>query len=184
MNVYDFDKTLYSGDSCIDFYRYCLKRQPSLAFVLPRQVASMASAIFFAKGRTAFKEGFYAFLPHVRVLDDALAEFWSCAQQRFHEGMIKRLRTGDVIVSASPEFLLSPVCEELGLDLIASKVDALTGVCEGENCRGEEKVRRFRELYPNAVIEEFYSDSSTDDPLARLAVKACKVKNGEVRPWR
>lgn len=184
VNVYDFDKTLYAGDSSIDFYRFCLKRQPSLALILPKQVASMVSAVALGKGRTACKEGFYAFLPHVKALDDALAKFWGCAQRKFYEGMIDRLRMGDVVVSASPEFLLRPICEDLGLDLIASKVDALAGVCKGENCRGEEKVRRFRESYPDAAIEEFYSDSSIDDPLARLADRAYKVRNGKVYPWR
>ena len=28
MNVYDFDKTIYRGDSTMDFWRYCLKRYP------------------------------------------------------------------------------------------------------------------------------------------------------------
>lgn len=26
MNVYDFDKTIYDGDSTIDFYLYCVKK--------------------------------------------------------------------------------------------------------------------------------------------------------------
>lgn len=26
MNVYDFDETIYDGDSTVDFYKYCLRR--------------------------------------------------------------------------------------------------------------------------------------------------------------
>ena len=44
-----------------------------------------------------------------------------------------------------------------------------TGLYDGLNCHGEEKVRRMRELYPDAEIEQFYSDSLHDTPLARLA---------------
>ena len=31
MNVYDFDKTIYDGDSSVDFYKFSLKRHPKLA---------------------------------------------------------------------------------------------------------------------------------------------------------
>ena len=30
MNVYDFDGTIYNGDSTIDFYIYALKSKPSI----------------------------------------------------------------------------------------------------------------------------------------------------------
>ena len=28
MNVYDFDKTIYAGDSTIDFWKFCMIRYP------------------------------------------------------------------------------------------------------------------------------------------------------------
>ena len=30
MNVYDFDKTIYYGDSTADFYLFCLKRHKKI----------------------------------------------------------------------------------------------------------------------------------------------------------
>ena len=38
MNVYDFDGTLYDGDSTMDLYRYCLLRRPYIVFCLPGQL--------------------------------------------------------------------------------------------------------------------------------------------------
>ena len=35
MNVYDFDKTIYDGDSTTDFIAWCIRRRPSLAAVDP-----------------------------------------------------------------------------------------------------------------------------------------------------
>ena len=29
MNVFDFDKTIYDGDSTVDFFKYCLKKYPN-----------------------------------------------------------------------------------------------------------------------------------------------------------
>ena len=37
MNVFDFDGTIYSGDSTIDFYFFALKRNVKLLLFLPRQ---------------------------------------------------------------------------------------------------------------------------------------------------
>ena len=35
MNVYDFDKTIYDGDASLDFWKFSVKRKPSLALYLP-----------------------------------------------------------------------------------------------------------------------------------------------------
>lgn len=37
MNVYDFDGTIYNGDSTIDFFLYALKRKPSILLHIPKQ---------------------------------------------------------------------------------------------------------------------------------------------------
>ena len=33
MNVYDFDDTIYAGDSTVDFFFYCLKKKPAIVYV-------------------------------------------------------------------------------------------------------------------------------------------------------
>lgn len=183
MNVYDFDKTLYRGDSTLDFYRFCLTRQPGLVRRVPGQCLRMFGAVAGRAGRTAFKQGFYSFLPAVRELDGALSAFWEQAASGMNQSLVEGLREGDLVISASPSFLLAPVCEQLGVALLASEVDPRTGACLGANCRGEEKVRRLREAYPDAVIDCFYSDSRTDAPLAALANRAYFVQEGHVEPW-
>ena len=37
MNVYDFDGTIYDGDSTVDFFLHALKRNPSVLLHLPKQ---------------------------------------------------------------------------------------------------------------------------------------------------
>ena len=89
------------------------------------------------------------------------------------------------MISASPEFLLAPACRMLGIRApIASRVDVQTGRYTGANCKGEEKPRRLREAYPDAVIDDFYSDSRSDAPLARMAKRAWLVKGDERTPWQ
>ena len=96
---------------------------------------------------------------------------------------LKQKQDSDIVVSASPEFLLKPVCLKLGVSLIASINDSRTGAYTGVNCHGEEKPRRFLELFPNAVIDKFYSDSQSDKPMALLAKSAFLVRNGIVMSW-
>ncbi|MGN0993694.1 MAG: hypothetical protein ACI4PD_01130, partial [Butyricicoccus sp.] len=35
MNVYDFDNTIYRGESTVDFFRFCLRKKPSMVRYLP-----------------------------------------------------------------------------------------------------------------------------------------------------
>ena len=107
-----------------------------------------------------------------------------------HRAKIKKFylnqqKDDDVIISASPEFLLEPICQSLGIRfLMASRVDKNTGVYDGENCHGKEKVRRFCEIFPNGKIGEFYSDSYSDTPLAEIAEKAFIVKGETLEDWK
>ncbi|WZU01589.1 hypothetical protein MGH68_19720 [Erysipelothrix sp. D19-032] len=75
------------------------------------------------------------------------------------------------------------VVEELGLSLIASRVDKYTGAHDGENCYVLQKVRRMRELYDLSEMESFYSDSYSDDPLAQYAKASYFVVGNDIKPW-
>ena len=125
----------------------------------------------------------YRFLPYVNIEKD-LPEFWASHKNNIKDWYYKTQREDDVIISASPEFLLEPICKELGIKyLMASKVDMKTGKYEGINCHGKEKVRRFYEMFPNGKIEDFYSDSYSDSPLAEISKKAFLVKGNELKDW-
>ena len=184
MNVYDFDDTIFRGDSTRAFWAYCLKRAPGLARFLPRQCAA---AVRYALGRTAkeaFKEAFFSFLQGVPDADAWAEDFWRTHERRFRPWYLAQKQPEDPVVSASPEFLLAPACRRLGIrPPIASRVDARTGRYTGLNCKGAEKVSRFREQYPDAEIGQFYSDSRSDAPLAHLARRAFLVRGDSYTSW-
>lgn len=97
---------------------------------------------------------------------------------------LERKKPDDVIISASPDFIVRPACERLGIGhLIATTVDPHTGEFLSENNRGEEKVRRFKAEFGNAPIEHFYSDSLSDAPMARLAAHSFFVRGELLYPW-
>ena len=102
----------------------------------------------------------------------------------FRPWYLAQKQPDDLVVSASPEFLLAPACRRLGIrPPIASRVDARTGRYTGLNCKGAEKVSRFREQYPDAEIGQFYSDSRSDAPLAHLARRAFLVRGDSYTSW-
>lgn len=183
MNVYDFDGTIYNGDSTIDFWVYCLKKHPKILCALP----STAGAFLLFKlricSRENFKERFYGFLKYIPNVSSTVYAFWDIQMGNIKDFYRRGRRDDDVVISASPEFLISEVCRRLGVACIASKVNPATGKLEGPNCRGEEKVRRFREVYTGMQIQEFYSDSTSDIFMAREAQAAFLVTNNIIKNW-
>lgn len=182
MNVYDFDGTIYDGDSSIDFYLFCIKRKPSILFKsIIKQLSGVISYTLKQITKEKYKEKYFSFLKYVSANDQFLNDFWSTNIKKIKEWYLNQKAPCDVIISASPEFLLRPICNRLGVSLIASKVDPSTGQLAGKNCHGQEKVKRFRELYPNETIEKFYTDSKSDYPFAALAKKAYLVKKSSIK---
>ena len=183
MNVYDFDETIYQGDSTRDFVLFCMKKHPRALLYTPYiGYATLRYYLLHAGTKTQFKERMYRFLKACRTQEN-VAAFWEQHLDNIKEFYQKQHRDDDLIISASPEFLLKPLEKRLNIRVIASRVSPDDGQTTGENCYHEEKVRRFRELYPNEMIDEFYSDSYSDEPLAKLAKRAYIVDGEQLIEW-
>ena len=184
MDVYDFDGTLYKGDSTADFLLFCLSRHPRIAATLPRSgMAAFACLKLHRTEKTQFKNVLYRFLTLVPDIEKEVYLFWAS-----HEPNICgpcNPQPGDLVISASPEFLLRDVCARRGLELIASQVDPHTGNVLGPNCSNEEKIVRFRQRYPEASIDRFFSDSHNDDPLASISEQAfmVNIRRNSLQAW-
>ena len=185
MNVYDFDKTIYRGDSSIDFFFFCLKRHPRLVINIPYQLTGFIMYGIKKIDKTQLKETFFSFLKLVSSPEKEVELFWGKNKYKIEKWYFEKRKGDDVVVSTSPEFLVAPICKMLEVhDLIGSVVDVQNGKFLQKNCRGEEKVRRFRNAFPKGEIQEFYSDSNSDRPMATIAKNAYKVnRGGEIVNW-
>lgn len=183
MRVFDFDKTLYCNDSTQDFIMHCLRKYPRIALTLPRTGLAAVGMATRALDKTRFKAALYRALTCVPDVPHEVELFWSTHEQGIAGACADCAQPGDLVISASPEFLLRDVCAKRGWQLIASQVDPCTGRVLGPNCSGAEKVVRFRGAFPDAHVEAFYSDSRNDDPMAALADEAWLVKDGALIPW-
>ena len=76
MNVYDFDQTIYHGDSTVDFYFYCVKHRPLMIYSWPG--TAVAFALYQAKiiNKTQFKRQMYQFLRAVGNTEKLVEAFW------------------------------------------------------------------------------------------------------------
>ena len=184
VNVYDFDGTIYNGDSSVDIYFFLLKRYPKLIAFFPKQMLGIVKYKLHLSSKEEMKEMYFSFLKGVRTDKTFVDDFWKQNQNKIKEWYLKQKRKDDVIISASPEFLLKPICDILGIDnLIATKVELSSGKFLSKNCQGAEKVVRFEEIFSEAEIEAFYSDSKSDTYMAKLATKASLIKNNRIIDW-
>ena len=180
MNVYDFDKTIYPGDSATHFWWFCVRRHPAALASLPGAATILVRSLGKPGIHGALKQQIYGFLRRIPDLEAEVSAFWDGHIQRIYPWYINRRRDDDLVISASPYFLVGEACRRLGIQCMATDMDPATGRIRGENCRREEKVRRYREAYGDAPVEEFYSDSYSDRPMMDLAERAYLMKNGAV----
>lgn len=182
MNVYDFDKTIYPTDSSREFYLYNIKKDLSLIRFIPLQLKAALLYKLKIITKTQMKQEVYRYFTGIKDMDARVHEFWETRIHKINAFYLKQKQSSDVIISASPVFLLQSVCDQLGVTLIASVVDSKTGHHQ-ENCYGTQKPIRFRALYPTEPIEEFYSDSLSDSPMAMLAQKSFLVLGQKIEDW-
>ena len=185
INAYDFDNTIYDGDSTIDFYFYCLKRNYKIIFLIFIQLYGLLMYLLGIKDKDFLKEKFFCFLKYFDNIDDVVKDFWSIKDKKIKKWYLEVKKTNDVIISASPEFLLKPIAKKLNVsNLIATKVNPNTGKYESKDCSREEKVNRLKEKLGSKKINNFYSDSHSDDAMAKISKNAFYVKRNDISRWK
>ena len=118
----------------------------------------------------------------IKNVDEYIIEFWNKNDFKIKDWYLKQKKEDDLIISASPYFLLIEITRRLKINnLIASNVNKKNGEFLSKNCYGEEKVKRFKEEYKGLKINNFYSDSLSDKPMMNIAknsflVDGCDIK--------
>lgn len=181
VNVYDFDGTIYDGDSSIDFFKFALKKKPKIIFRVFRIELVGIAYILKIKEKEDFKSVFFGFVRDFNNINEIIAEFWKSHGTKIKAFYREQHKNNDVVISASPEFLLEPVAREFDFELIATQVNEKTGKLITKNCYGEEKVKRIKKV--KKTVDKFYSDSLSDAPLANIASRAFMVRGEKIIPW-
>ena len=183
MNVFDFDGTIIDGDTATEFYLFTLRRHPRLLRRLPQAFAAWGLRKLKLISSVQMRNLFYpTFLPYLDVPYEAMI-FWKQRKKKIKQWYLDIKQTNDVITTASPDCLVRPMMEELGVQWIATRVDLRTGNVIGADNRDARKPINFLHRYPGAKIDKFYSDSMVDEPMAVMAKKAFLVRGDKISPW-
>ena len=175
-NVYDFDGTIYNGSSPLDFVLFCVRKKPKL--LLTSSGKALVGFILYVAhiiSKEKCKSMAFSFLKHIYA-ESLVDDFWDKKRHKIKSWYLEQKENTDIIISASPEFLLKPICEELGVILIGSIVDIKTGATFGKNNSGEQKVKRLFSAFPDIEVNKFYTDSKIDLPLAKISKEPFLVK--------
>ncbi|MCD7978454.1 MAG: HAD-IB family hydrolase [Tannerellaceae bacterium] len=178
--AFDFDGTLTSTDSFIDFLSYVFKRwnvflililySPLLIWKEKGKIKELIFKHFFQGMEYAkFKEitTYYAENRLPEIINSAMVEKVKAHQKKGDEVMI---------ISASVSEWITPWATKHHINQVLSteievKNGQLTGYFRTPNCKKEQKVHRLFEIYPDRqdYILYAYGNSSDDKPLLDIA---------------
>ncbi|MBF7682427.1 haloacid dehalogenase-like hydrolase [Acinetobacter sp. B5B] len=185
--LFDFDGTLYLKDSFTGFIFYTFKAR----YVFKTGLSILPWVNHYYLGlypadkmrKKLFYNMFYdKDITHIR--HDAIG-YTRVLQQYLNPQLLAQLKQHQhlghdvVIVSASLDMYLKPLCDLLNVDLISSEVDIqqgrLTGFYKTADCSGIEKKRRIQQKYDIHAYSQIYAYGNTyeDAEMLSLATQPC-----------
>jgi phosphatidylglycerophosphatase C len=182
--AFDFDGTITVKDSFMAFLRWRVAEARFRAGMLRLAPASLAYLTHRDRGRikAAAVREFLKGVPRDQLEAEARAFAQTTASRLLRPDALhtwnhwRQRRAKLVIVTASPTQVVAPFARGLGADaLIGTELafddqDRVTGAFTGANCRGDEKVRRLREMFgPDVRLTAAYGDTSGDTAMLALA---------------
>ena len=177
MNVYDFDKTIFPGDCAIGFCIWCMNRHPKLYFTfLPKTILNVILRELGFIPEYLMQRRFFGYLTLIDDFDDEIVKYWDENEKKISAWYLAQKRPDDLIISASPTCIIEPIAKRLGVNFMATDFDREYGVFVNNMMYAKEKAKYIAD-HGFPLIENFYSDSLSDTPLALCAEKAHLVTN-------
>ena len=177
MNVYDFDGTIFPKDCSIGFCIWCMNRHPKLWFTFaPKAIRNLIRRKRGKISEYLMQREFFGYLMLIDDFDVQIERYWDKNEKKIASWYLAQKRSDDLIISASPDCIIGPIAKRLGVNFIATEYDRKYGVFLNNMMYATEKSNYIIDKgFP--MIENFYSDSLSDTPLALCAEKAHLVKN-------
>ena len=208
--IFDIDYTITRKETLMELFKYAIKKDKRNLRFLPRAV--YCGFMYFIKfyDEKKVKETFLKFIDNIKEKDLALLV------KNFYNDRLKNILYKDALdmikdlkskgydiylISASPEFYVN---EFYNIDVVDKVIGTrfsfengiFTRKMDGENCKGEEKVKRLKSyLKENNIEVDFnesymFSDSLSDKPLLDLVGKPYLInykkghKDIEILKWK
>lgn len=184
VNVYDFDNTIYDGETLVDFILYYIKTDrkiwkyvPKLIIIAIKDALHLFTVEQAIEAYASFLEGYYVNLGDTT---QNVIKFWDKNEKKIKPWYAKVQKESDIIVSGSTDFILDEIMKRMGIKhYIGSSIDKETGKFI-RLCFLENKVKAFYEIYPDKHIENFYTDSMNDKAMMDIADNVYLVKKNKI----
>ena len=195
LSVYDFDKTIYNGETLNDFYRFYLIKKPWKIYTVIFQLWYFLLYVLKIINLEKLKENFLRFLDgeNTGELKKLIREFWEKKESKINlwvkDEILKNKKETEILVaiSASPTFLIIDRLRLMGFDVVIGtdflfESTKFHSHITSKNCKNYEKVKRLDKWAEDNNIQydivNFYSDSIADKPLFDLAEHKYWIKKG------
>ena len=195
LSVYDFDKTIYNGETLNDFYRFYLIKKPWKIYTVFFQLWYFLLYVLKIISLEKLKENFLRFLngENTGELKKLIREFWKKKESKINlwvkDEILKNKKETEILVaiSASPTFLIIDRLRLMGFDVVIGtdflfESTKFHSHITSKNCKNYEKVKRLDKWAEDNNIQydivNFYSDSIADKPLFDLAEHKYWIKKG------
>ncbi|MPQ32583.1 HAD-IB family hydrolase [Clostridium estertheticum] len=186
--IFDVDYTITKRETLVEFYIFMLKRNPKYIKYLPKSIFSSLFYVFKIYDASKTKKTFIRFIDGIEENDmkKIVKEFYEkCLSKILYKDAIDTIKKMKkqgykiYLISASAEFYLSELYNIKEVDkVIGTRFVKENGLHRnqilGENCKGEEKVKRLKEVLLKENIDVdfknscMFSDSLSDLPLFNL----------------
>lgn len=188
MNVFDFDNTLYRGESSVDLALYMVKTNKKIILYLPKIFYNLLKYKLCIVDKRKTVAAINDFMRHAlsgkEELLGAVEGFWATHRHKLNMDMLKLIGSDDVIITAGPDFLIKAIQNELHTThLLCSVIDTDRMAVRYLNF-GSNKANAFRNTFGSRKIDCFYTDSYNDKALMDIADKVYIVRNGVPRLLR
>ncbi|MEG0546724.1 MAG: haloacid dehalogenase-like hydrolase [Oscillospiraceae bacterium] len=174
MTVYDFDNTIYQGESGFDIFIFFIKKDAKrVTRYIPKftegfikyKLGRITTHEVLEKYGSVLKE-YCSTIPDINA---DIRDFWDEYESKIKSFYPKIHTDDDIIVSACPEFILSEICKRIGVkNYIGSIINTETWDIE-RVCYKEDKIKAFYQTYGEVEIDDFYTDSISDKPMMDIS---------------
>jgi len=185
VKVFDFDDTLYNGESVFDFALFVIKRKKSFIWLIPSfvRILLLYKLCWYDISSFTAQISKYSkvFMKNQELIRNLVAEFWEENIHKLYPEMLKKVTPKDVIITSSPSFLIDGIKDVLHTNhILSTELDFENGKILYLNFQ-ENKVKKFQEVYKNRKIKYLYTDSFNDEKLMDISENVFLVKKGKCK---
>lgn len=185
IKVFDFDNTIYRGESSVDLALFMIKNNKKILLYLPSIFVNMIKYKLCLVKKEKLIKKINNFMSAIifdrKELLELVERFWSKKIHKLDRKMLNRINRDDVIITAGPDFLIHGIKKLLNTNnIISSEIDEAKNKMKYFNF-GDNKVKRYKELYGDKRISCLFTDSYNDRALMDISDKVFIVKKGRLK---